>query len=122
MTIEQFIQQAREIEQNSTPGPWQNCEGGKLWVHISHGGEDACNPLAEYSDDVFESGLRVVCENRFHNALFIAHTKNTYKPLLDALEEALKALEDLRLAPWPDSHLFARDCLVKIQNILGAGE
>lgn len=120
MTIDQFIQQAREIESKSTEGPW---EYKSVYLGGNFFPQQPCHVTLTQPGEITRDNERTIYVPVMSDADFVSHAKNTYKPLLDAFEEAVKGLEDLRLEPWPDSHLFARDALAKIQNILeGAGE
>lgn len=122
MTIEQFIQQAREIESKSTEGPWL--------ADYYHG--KGFGPFFARFPKL------IPALQRRRDAKFIAHAKNTYKPILDALTVAINNMESID-DEWPGEletrtdeewKIIAlvlmkgnRDSLAKIQTILeGAGE
>lgn len=78
MTIKERIAELREIEAAATPIPFEVCKYNPRIVEV----KGQCRAAGNLAD----------CQNA-NDAAFIATARNTYPALLDALSEAVEALE-----------------------------
>ncbi len=122
--IIEFIKKSREIEAGATSGPWK-CgmeNSGSIFgdLNTDHDGD---NP---YIGTVHGVGLQLrgLYEGErwdfgLPNAKLIAHSRNTYPKLLNALEIAVKALKDCNYySPDKDTVRYSDSALKKIEKEL----
>ena len=106
-----IIAKLREVEAKATKGPWryEQVRGldatskDKAWMH--YGNELLFSPVP-YGDPKYE---------------FIAHARNTYPALLDALEIAIGALRNVGLdecTTHAQKREWAKEALASIQKLL----